>query len=101
MKIFASFALFALVSNSVFAGEVGALDPSISKAPSSFDVAIAEIGASDRWETRSNDFRVVPVESATSRQVRALNKQLDTIHGEMNSELNELIELKVTQSLRY
>ncbi|WP_185906559.1 histidine kinase [Teredinibacter haidensis] len=96
MKIFAKVMLFALISNSVIAGEVGALDPEISKA-ASYDVALVEIGASDRWETRSDN--VAPVESASSRQMKRMNAHLDTINATMNIELDKLVEKKLEITL--
>ncbi len=90
--------LAALVSNGVFAGEVGALDS--SSAPSSFDVALAEIGASDSWESRS-EFSVVPVEVVDPTEVEVLDQHMATINAKINSELNELIELRIAQSLQY
>lgn len=101
MKFYSAALLFALVANSVFAGEVGALDPETSKVSSSFDVALAEIGASDRWETDADSFSVVPVESASSRQVKTLNEHMGTINAEVSSNLTDLIEVKVTQALSF
>jgi len=92
--------LLALLSNGVLASEVGALDPSTSNAPSSFDVAIAEIGASDRWEAPSS-FSVVPVELASSHQVENLDEQMAAINAHINDQLNALIEQKVAQSLQF
>lgn len=101
MKTYTAALFFALVANSVIAGEVGALDPETSKAPSSFDVALAEIGASDRWEINADEFSVVPVGSASSRQLKTLNKHVGTINAKVSSQLAELIEVRVSQSLRH
>ncbi|WP_185234176.1 histidine kinase [Teredinibacter franksiae] len=99
MNYFAKFVFVALLSNSVVAGEVGALDPESSSVASAYDVALAEIGTSDRWDTQFDNFRVVPVESASSRQMELLNQHLNTINAEINAKMNALIEEKVASSL--
>lgn len=101
MKMFASVVLLALVSNGAWSGEVGAYDQSLSEAPSSFDVAVAEIGASNRWDSRQGEFRVVPATTADTKQLNKLDQHLDAINAKMNAELTALIEQKVAQSLRF
>jgi len=100
MKLYSAL-FFVLVANSVFAGEVGALDPESSKVASSFDVAIAEIGASNSWESEVNNFSVVPAENASTRQVKALNEHMGAINNQVNERLSDLIEAKVSEAFSF
>ncbi|WP_045856462.1 hypothetical protein [Teredinibacter purpureus] len=99
MKTFAALIALALVSNGVIAGEVGALDPRTSKAALSVNVALAEIGTSDRWESLLDNY--VVQENVSSRQLKKLYAHIDSINTTMNSELSILVEKTVKASLQY
>ncbi|TVZ41740.1 hypothetical protein P886_1088 [Alteromonadaceae bacterium 2753L.S.0a.02] len=98
MNKLASVIALALLSNVAVSGEVGALDPQNSSA-SSFDVALAEIGSSNRW-VATDDFRVVPVETVNQREIAELNAHMNRINSTISEELTALIEQKTAQSLR-
>ena len=92
MKKFAALALFALASNSVLAGEVGAPYPqAVSIAPTNVAIAVAETGASSSWATQSfEDF-------ATGNQIDELNKHVESLNVKMQKELEASIAEKLEE----
>ncbi|WP_188152035.1 histidine kinase [Teredinibacter waterburyi] len=93
--------LLALVVGNVESGEVGAFDPRIDSTTSSIDVALAEIGASGSWETRQDEFQVVPNRTIGRRDMAKLNKHLSQINTQVSSTLDDLIEQRTLESLRF